>query len=94
MASPAAGRDVPNAPPREELEPSDANHPEPACQEAQKWIEVSEVAEEKSSGPAATAQRGQKWVILWHTVTGDINIQPCSPTGCVVTCSGDGAVSG
>uniref|UniRef100_A0A3B4WWC3 LIM and calponin homology domains 1a n=1 Tax=Seriola lalandi dorsalis TaxID=1841481 RepID=A0A3B4WWC3_SERLL len=38
MASPAAGRDVPNAPTRDEsLEPS---HPEPACQEAQKWIEA------------------------------------------------------
>ncbi|XP_056227871.1 LIM and calponin homology domains-containing protein 1-like isoform X2 [Seriola aureovittata] len=38
MASPAAGRDVPNAPTRDDsLEPS---HPEPACQEAQKWIEA------------------------------------------------------
>uniref|UniRef100_A0A3Q1JPJ2 LIM and calponin homology domains 1a n=1 Tax=Anabas testudineus TaxID=64144 RepID=A0A3Q1JPJ2_ANATE len=38
MASPAAaGRDAPNAPEPEPLEP---NHPEPACQEAQKWIEA------------------------------------------------------
>ncbi|XP_034388978.1 LIM and calponin homology domains-containing protein 1a [Cyclopterus lumpus] len=37
MASPAAGRDVPNASPRDEPGP---NHPEPACLEAQKWIEA------------------------------------------------------
>ncbi|XP_071360602.1 LIM and calponin homology domains-containing protein 1-like isoform X2 [Trachinotus anak] len=33
MASPAAGRDV-------ESEPLEPSHPEPACQEAQKWIEA------------------------------------------------------
>ncbi|KAM3622848.1 uncharacterized protein V6R79_003921 [Siganus canaliculatus] len=38
MASPAAGRDVPNV--REESERSEPNQPEPACQEAQKWIEA------------------------------------------------------
>lgn len=38
MASPDPGRDVPN-----ESERSEPSHPEPACQEAQKWIEVSEV---------------------------------------------------
>ncbi|XP_056264885.1 LIM and calponin homology domains-containing protein 1-like isoform X10 [Pseudoliparis swirei] len=37
MASPAPGRDVPNASPRDEPGP---NHPEPACLEAQKWIEA------------------------------------------------------
>lgn len=42
MASPAAGRDVPNAPARDESERAEPNHPEPACQEAQKWIEVSD----------------------------------------------------
>ncbi|XP_041821991.1 LIM and calponin homology domains-containing protein 1-like isoform X4 [Chelmon rostratus] len=40
MASPAAGRDVPNAPARDESERAEPNHPEPACQEAQKWIEA------------------------------------------------------
>uniref|UniRef100_A0A3Q3E601 LIM and calponin homology domains 1a n=1 Tax=Labrus bergylta TaxID=56723 RepID=A0A3Q3E601_9LABR len=40
MASPAAGRDVPNAPTRDDSERSEPNHPEPACQEAQKWIEA------------------------------------------------------
>ncbi|XP_055363245.1 LIM and calponin homology domains-containing protein 1 isoform X7 [Betta splendens] len=40
MASPAAGRHAPNASPREEPEPVEPNHPEPACQEAQKWIEA------------------------------------------------------
>ncbi|KAM3864784.1 uncharacterized protein ACN63O_010471 [Diretmus argenteus] len=40
MASPASDRDVPN-PPREEPEPVEPiNHPAPACQEAQKWIEA------------------------------------------------------
>ncbi|KAM9857013.1 LIM and calponin homology domains-containing protein 1-like [Aulostomus maculatus] len=39
MASQAAGRDVPNAP-RDEQESLEPNHPEPACQEAQKWIEA------------------------------------------------------
>ncbi|XP_058496142.1 LIM and calponin homology domains-containing protein 1-like [Solea solea] len=38
MASPAAGRPVPTAPTRDE--PREPNHPEPACQEAQKWIEA------------------------------------------------------
>ncbi|TDH16354.1 hypothetical protein EPR50_G00019030 [Perca flavescens] len=40
MASPAAGRDVPNASPQDEPEHSGPNHPEPACLEAQKWIEA------------------------------------------------------
>ncbi|GAA6234349.1 LIM and calponin homology domains-containing protein 1-like [Lates japonicus] len=40
MASPAAGRDAPNAPTRDESGPLEPNHPEPACQEAQKWIEA------------------------------------------------------
>ncbi|XP_040891898.1 LIM and calponin homology domains-containing protein 1-like isoform X2 [Toxotes jaculatrix] len=40
MASPAAGRDAPSAPTRDETEPLEPNHPEPACQEAQKWIEA------------------------------------------------------
>ncbi|XP_041641242.1 LIM and calponin homology domains-containing protein 1-like isoform X2 [Cheilinus undulatus] len=40
MASPVAGRDVPNAPTRDESERLEPNHPEPACQEAQKWIEA------------------------------------------------------
>ncbi|XP_039650157.1 LIM and calponin homology domains-containing protein 1-like isoform X6 [Perca fluviatilis] len=40
MASPAAGRDVPNASPQDEQEHSGPNHPEPACLEAQKWIEA------------------------------------------------------
>ncbi|KAG7221905.1 hypothetical protein INR49_016931, partial [Caranx melampygus] len=40
MASPTAGRDVPNAPTRDESEPLEPSHPEPACQEAQKWIEA------------------------------------------------------
>ncbi|KAM7419484.1 hypothetical protein PAMA_016547 [Pampus argenteus] len=41
MASQAAGRDVPNDP-RDEPDSSEPqpNHPEPACQEAQKWIEA------------------------------------------------------
>ncbi|XP_078119159.1 LIM and calponin homology domains-containing protein 1-like isoform X2 [Sander vitreus] len=37
MASPA---DVPNASPQDEPEHSGPNHPEPACLEAQKWIEA------------------------------------------------------
>ncbi|XP_076584067.1 LIM and calponin homology domains-containing protein 1-like isoform X5 [Chaetodon auriga] len=40
MASPAAGRDVPSAPPRDDSERVEPNHPEPACLEAQKWIEA------------------------------------------------------
>ncbi|XP_059190241.1 LIM and calponin homology domains-containing protein 1a [Centropristis striata] len=41
MASPAAGRDDPNASsPRDEQEQPGSNHPEPACLEAQKWIEA------------------------------------------------------
>ncbi|XP_034712824.1 LIM and calponin homology domains-containing protein 1-like isoform X3 [Etheostoma cragini] len=40
MASPAAGRGVPNASPQDEPEHSVPNHPEPACLEAQKWIEA------------------------------------------------------
>uniref|UniRef100_UPI0037E79F7A LIM and calponin homology domains-containing protein 1-like isoform X2 n=1 Tax=Semicossyphus pulcher TaxID=241346 RepID=UPI0037E79F7A len=40
MASPAAGRDVPNAPSRDDSQRSEPSHPEPACQEAQKWIEA------------------------------------------------------
>ncbi|XP_051241060.1 LIM and calponin homology domains-containing protein 1 isoform X7 [Dicentrarchus labrax] len=40
MASPAGGRDVPNAPPRDDSVRPEPNHPEPACQEAQKWIEA------------------------------------------------------
>lgn len=43
MASISAGRDVLNAPPRDDSERLEPNHPEPACQEAQKWIEVGEV---------------------------------------------------
>ncbi|XP_068582819.1 LIM and calponin homology domains-containing protein 1-like isoform X3 [Cebidichthys violaceus] len=37
MATPAAGRDDPDASPRDE---PGTNHPEPACLEAQKWIEA------------------------------------------------------
>ncbi|XP_034542814.1 LIM and calponin homology domains-containing protein 1-like isoform X2 [Notolabrus celidotus] len=40
MASPAAGRDVPNAQTRDDSERLEPHHPEPACQEAQKWIEA------------------------------------------------------
>ncbi|KAK2817216.1 hypothetical protein Q5P01_025407 [Channa striata] len=40
MAAPVAGRDVPNAAPRDEPEPLEPSHSEPACQEAQKWIEA------------------------------------------------------
>ncbi|XP_070768876.1 LIM and calponin homology domains-containing protein 1-like [Enoplosus armatus] len=40
MASPAAGRDVPSAPPRDEPDRLEPSRPEPACQEAQKWIEA------------------------------------------------------
>lgn len=43
MASPEAGRDNDS----ERLEP---NHPEPACQEAQKWIEVSGVTGARRCG--------------------------------------------
>ncbi|KAM4583826.1 uncharacterized protein PAE49_003641 isoform 3-T3 [Odontesthes bonariensis] len=39
MASPAACRNLASAPPREQ-EPMEPNHPEPACLEAQKWIEA------------------------------------------------------
>lgn len=42
MASPAAGQDVPKPPPRTDSERAEPSHPEPACQEAQKWIEVSD----------------------------------------------------
>lgn len=43
MASPAAGHDVPKPPPpRSDSERAEPSHPEPACQEAQKWIEVSD----------------------------------------------------
>ncbi|XP_035765986.1 LIM and calponin homology domains-containing protein 1-like isoform X5 [Neolamprologus brichardi] len=38
MASPAASGDSPNAP--REQEPLEQHHPEPACREAQKWIEA------------------------------------------------------
>ena len=79
MASPAAGRDVPNAPPRDDSERQEPHHPEPACQEAQKWIEVSEVTARRGSGgmggtaAAATAHK------MGHTVTHwDINTQPSS----------------
>lgn len=37
MATPATGRE----PRRDDSERPEPNHPEPACQEAQKWIEVS-----------------------------------------------------
>ncbi|XP_049900721.1 LIM and calponin homology domains-containing protein 1-like isoform X8 [Epinephelus moara] len=40
MASPTAGRDNPEASPRDEPELSGSHHPEPACLEAQKWIEA------------------------------------------------------
>ncbi|XP_067353685.1 LIM and calponin homology domains-containing protein 1-like isoform X10 [Channa argus] len=40
MATPLASQDVPNAPARDEPEPLVSNQPEPACQEAQKWIEA------------------------------------------------------
>ncbi|XP_029706020.1 LIM and calponin homology domains-containing protein 1-like isoform X6 [Takifugu rubripes] len=41
MASPAEGHDVPKTPPRAESERAEPpRHPEPACQEAQKWIEA------------------------------------------------------
>ncbi|XP_042340959.1 LIM and calponin homology domains-containing protein 1-like isoform X2 [Plectropomus leopardus] len=40
MASPTAGRDIPEGSPRDEPELSGSNHPEPACLEAQKWIEA------------------------------------------------------
>ncbi|KAM9363727.1 LIM and calponin homology domains-containing protein 1-like [Symphorus nematophorus] len=40
MATPAAGRDAPSASPRDDAERPEPNHPEPACQEAQKWIEA------------------------------------------------------
>lgn len=76
MASPAAGQDVPSEPPREELEHSERNRPEPACQEAQKWIEVSGVAEQRRRGPAATAQRA------WNGSNGDTpwaGIEICGP---------------
>ncbi|KAM7394448.1 hypothetical protein PAMP_021252 [Pampus punctatissimus] len=51
MASQAAGRDVPNDP-RDEPDSSEPqpNHPEPACQEAQKWIEVRKVTVQRGSG--------------------------------------------
>ncbi|XP_034045176.1 LIM and calponin homology domains-containing protein 1a isoform X2 [Thalassophryne amazonica] len=39
MASPAAGCGTPSAP-RDEAESVEPNQPEPACQEAQKWIEA------------------------------------------------------
>uniref|UniRef100_UPI003AAFC666 uncharacterized protein n=1 Tax=Centroberyx gerrardi TaxID=166262 RepID=UPI003AAFC666 len=39
MASPAADRDVPDAA-RDEPDTVEPSHPEPACQEAQKWIEA------------------------------------------------------
>lgn len=41
MASSAAGHDVPKPPPRTDSDRAEPSHPEPACQEAQKWIEVS-----------------------------------------------------
>lgn len=40
MASSEADCEVPNTP-QDEPEPVESSHPEPACQEAQKWIEVS-----------------------------------------------------
>ncbi|CAJ1052530.1 LIM and calponin homology domains-containing protein 1-like isoform X1 [Xyrichtys novacula] len=42
MATPAAaaGQDVPHAQTRDASERLEPNHPEPACQEAQKWIEA------------------------------------------------------
>ncbi|KAK1887068.1 Phenol hydroxylase P2 protein [Dissostichus eleginoides] len=57
MASPSAGREVPDASPQDEPEPSAQPHPEPACLEAQKWIEVSEETLREAHGPAATAPR-------------------------------------
>ncbi|KAM4603338.1 uncharacterized protein ACJ7VT_018055 [Polymixia lowei] len=39
MTSVGADRDVPNAP-QDEPDPVEPSHPEPACQEAQKWIEA------------------------------------------------------
>ncbi|KAK5899153.1 hypothetical protein CesoFtcFv8_008660 [Champsocephalus esox] len=40
MASPTAGREVPDASPQDEPEASVQPHPEPACLEAQQWIEA------------------------------------------------------
>lgn len=90
MASPAAGRDVPNAPPRDDSERLEPNHPEPACQEAQKWIEVSGVTVQRGSGACCNHtemghtvtyyDRGYKYIALRHR--------------CIVTCCGDDAVSG
>ncbi|KAI4833059.1 hypothetical protein KUCAC02_015991 [Chaenocephalus aceratus] len=40
MASPTAGREVPDASPQDEPEASAQPHPEPACLEAQQWIEA------------------------------------------------------
>ncbi|XP_033986036.1 LOW QUALITY PROTEIN: LIM and calponin homology domains-containing protein 1-like [Trematomus bernacchii] len=40
MASPTAGREVPDASPQDEPEASAQPHPQPACLEAQKWIEA------------------------------------------------------
>lgn len=59
MASPGASGESPNAP--REQEPLEQHHPEPACREAQKWIEVSE--ERGAQRPAAIAHRGHKRVI-------------------------------
>lgn len=50
MASPAAGHDVPKTPPRAESERAEPSHPEPACQEAQKWIEVSDWQRMRGAG--------------------------------------------
>lgn len=70
MASSAAGRDVPNAPPRDDSERQEPHHPEPACQEAQKWIEVSEVTARGGSGGGGLLlllPQHTKWAILSHT---------------------------
>lgn len=85
MASPAAARrHVPATAPRDEPERQEPSHPEPACQEAQKWIEVSGVGEWAAGcgGPCWDAAGAYRHIL-------DINTGAPSPvlgtTQCRVT---------
>lgn len=83
MASPEAGRDNDS----ERLEP---NHPEPACQEAQKWIEVSDRGSEVWWGGCFYSIAGTE---MGHTVTYWGYKYIALQHRCIVTCCGDDAVS-
>lgn len=75
MASPAEGHDVPKPPPRAESERAEPpSHPEPACLEAQKWIEVSDG---QRKGELERTESGYKYAAITGSLSPVVGATQC-----------------